>query len=98
VSLLTDLDAFFTEHRACGDLDGGVTEDSARVWMACSCGARIERACGWMKLASAPSAPLSASSSSNLARPTLGMPAFVPADERSGGRHQARGDEDGRRD
>jgi hypothetical protein len=24
VTLLTELDAFFTEHRGCGDLDGGV--------------------------------------------------------------------------
>jgi hypothetical protein len=33
VSLLTELDAFFTDHRRCGDLDGGV--DGPIVWMAC---------------------------------------------------------------
>jgi len=40
---LLDFDAFFLEHRRCGDLDSGT--DDERVWMACSaCGARIERA------------------------------------------------------
>jgi hypothetical protein len=38
VSLLTDLDAFSTEHIRCGDLDGGVDGDI--VWFACDCGAR----------------------------------------------------------
>ncbi len=28
MSLLTDLDAFFTDHRDCGDLDGGVERAS----------------------------------------------------------------------
>jgi hypothetical protein len=37
VSLLTDLDAFFTDHLRCGDLDAGV--DGPFVWMACDCGA-----------------------------------------------------------
>jgi hypothetical protein len=42
VSLLTELDAFFSDHCDCGDLDGGASND--RVWFACgSCGARIER-------------------------------------------------------
>jgi len=41
VSLLTDLDAFATEHRLCGDLDGGV--EGAIAWMACDCGARMAR-------------------------------------------------------
>jgi hypothetical protein len=41
VSLLTDLDGFYTEHRRCGDLDGGVDGDI--VWMACDCGASIAR-------------------------------------------------------
>ena len=37
-----DFDAFFREHRYCGDLAGGT--DDERAWMACSaCGARIER-------------------------------------------------------
>jgi hypothetical protein len=48
---------------------------------------------GWITLGRCP-----AGLSSCPVRPTLGMPAFVPADERSGGRHQARRDEDGRRD
>jgi hypothetical protein len=40
--LLLDFDAFFLEHRLCGDLNGGT--DDERVWMACvACGARIER-------------------------------------------------------
>ena len=37
--LLLDFDAFFLEHRLCGDLNGGT--DDERVWMACSaCGAQ----------------------------------------------------------
>ena len=40
--LLLDLDAFFLEHRLCGDLDGGTSNE--RAWLACvACGARIER-------------------------------------------------------
>jgi hypothetical protein len=41
VSLLTDLDAFFTEHGGCGDLDAGV--EGEVVWIACDCGASIAR-------------------------------------------------------
>jgi hypothetical protein len=41
VSLLTELDAFFTEHQRCGDLDAGVEGDV--VWIACDCGARMAR-------------------------------------------------------
>jgi hypothetical protein len=41
VSLLTDLDAFFTEHGRCGDLDAGV--DGPVVWIACECGASMAR-------------------------------------------------------
>jgi hypothetical protein len=41
VELLRDLYAFFQEHRRCGDLDTGVEGD--RVWMTCTCGARITR-------------------------------------------------------
>jgi hypothetical protein len=41
VSPLTDLDAFFTDHRQCGDLDAGV--DGPVVWIACDCGARMAR-------------------------------------------------------
>jgi hypothetical protein len=44
VSLLTDLDAFFTEHRRCGDLDAGV--EGEMVWIVCDCGARIARRSG----------------------------------------------------
>jgi hypothetical protein len=40
-NLLADLDAFYTEHRDCGDLASAVERE--RVWMACECGARIER-------------------------------------------------------
>jgi hypothetical protein len=40
--LLLDFDAFFLEHRRCGELDGGATDE--RAWLACvACGARIER-------------------------------------------------------
>jgi hypothetical protein len=41
VSLLTDLDAFSTEHRRCGDLDAGV--DGPIVWIAYDCGVRMAR-------------------------------------------------------
>jgi hypothetical protein len=41
VSLLTELDAFFTEHQRCGDLDAGV--DGPVVRIACECGARMAR-------------------------------------------------------
>jgi len=39
--LLLDFDAFFLEHRRCGDLDGDATDE--RAWMACRGCARIER-------------------------------------------------------
>ena len=35
------LDAFYLEHRRCGELDAGVEDD--RVWMSRSCGAVITR-------------------------------------------------------
>jgi hypothetical protein len=35
------LDAFFLEHRRCGELDGGV--EGGRVWMCCECGAWLCR-------------------------------------------------------
>jgi hypothetical protein len=41
VGLLAELDAFFTEHGRCGDLDAGVDGDI--VWMACDCGASMAR-------------------------------------------------------
>jgi hypothetical protein len=40
-SLLYALDAFYQEHRRCGDRDGRVGGD--RVWMTCSCGAVLAR-------------------------------------------------------
>jgi hypothetical protein len=39
--LLADLDAFYTEHRRCGELDGGV--DGPVVWIGCDCGASMAR-------------------------------------------------------
>jgi hypothetical protein len=39
VSLLTELNAFFTEHQRCGDLDAGV--DGPIVWIGCECGASL---------------------------------------------------------
>jgi hypothetical protein len=41
LSLLIDLDAFFTEHGRCGDLDAGV--EGEVVWIACDCGASMAR-------------------------------------------------------
>jgi hypothetical protein len=41
MSLLTELNAFFTDHHHCGDLDAGV--DGPVVWIACPCGARMAR-------------------------------------------------------
>jgi hypothetical protein len=41
VSLLTELDAFSTEHRCCGDLDAGV--DGPVVWIDCEYGATVVR-------------------------------------------------------
>jgi hypothetical protein len=41
VTLLTELDAFFTDHYDCGDLDAGV--EGAVVWFACECGASMAR-------------------------------------------------------
>jgi hypothetical protein len=41
VSLLTQPDAFFTDHRQCGDLDAGV--DGSFVWFTCPCGASMAR-------------------------------------------------------
>jgi len=41
MSLLIELDAFYTEHWRCGELEAGV--ESPTVWFACGCGARIAR-------------------------------------------------------
>jgi hypothetical protein len=41
MSLLTELDVFFTDHRQCGDLDAGV--DSVVIWFDCERGARSAR-------------------------------------------------------
>ena len=41
MSLLTDLDGFYTEHRRCGELEAGV--EGPTVWFDCECGARIAR-------------------------------------------------------
>jgi hypothetical protein len=37
--LLRALYAFYEEHQRCGELASGVDDD--RVWMTCTCGARI---------------------------------------------------------
>jgi hypothetical protein len=39
VSLLTELDAFYTEHGRCGELEAGV--NGLVAWIVCDCGARI---------------------------------------------------------
>jgi hypothetical protein len=36
VTLLSDLDGFYTEHRRCGELEAGV--EGPMVWLACDCG------------------------------------------------------------
>ena len=41
MTLLTELDAFYLDHRQCADLHAGV--DGAVVWFACDCGASIAR-------------------------------------------------------
>jgi len=42
VSLLCDLDAFYLDHRRCGDLRAGVQErEETVVWLECECSARI---------------------------------------------------------
>jgi hypothetical protein len=41
VGLLSQLDAFFSEHQRCGDLDAGV--EGPVVWIACPCGASMAR-------------------------------------------------------
>jgi hypothetical protein len=41
VSLLSELDALFTDHDHCRDLDAGV--DGEAVWISCDCGARMAR-------------------------------------------------------
>jgi hypothetical protein len=38
-----DLAAFLDEHRGCGTLNTGFAGEPQRVWMACSCGARMEK-------------------------------------------------------
>jgi hypothetical protein len=41
VTLLTELDAFYLEHRRCGELEAGV--EGPTVWFDCECGAPIAR-------------------------------------------------------
>jgi hypothetical protein len=43
--LISDVDAFYLEHRRCGELDGDVAEEGAnlRMWMICTCGAHFSR-------------------------------------------------------
>ena len=41
MNLLTELDAFYLDHRRCGELDAGV--DGPVVWIACECGAAMAR-------------------------------------------------------
>jgi hypothetical protein len=38
VTLFTDLDAFFIDHRDCGELDGGI--DEANIWWRASAAPR----------------------------------------------------------
>jgi hypothetical protein len=41
VTLPAELDAFYLDHRRCGELDAGV--DGPAVWLACECGAGTAR-------------------------------------------------------
>jgi hypothetical protein len=41
VALLTDLAAFYLDHRQCGELEAGV--DGPVVWFDCECGASMAR-------------------------------------------------------
>ena len=41
MSLLTDPDAFYLDHRRCGELGAGI--EGPTVWIACDCGTRIAR-------------------------------------------------------
>jgi hypothetical protein len=41
MSLLTELDAFYTEHRRCGELEAGI--DDLVIWMVCECCAVLVR-------------------------------------------------------
>ena len=47
VSLLESFAAFLSEHRGCGELDGGAEEEW--IWMACSCGAVVQSSAGARK-------------------------------------------------
>lgn len=44
MSLFGDLNAFFTDHRHCGDLDAGVDGEMVRITY--DCGARMARRVG----------------------------------------------------
>ena len=39
--MLTELDAFYTDHRDCSELEAGV--DGPIIWFACDCGASMMR-------------------------------------------------------
>jgi len=44
VALLCDLEAFFSEHRRCGDLESEVSDgEPGWVVITCTCGAKIAR-------------------------------------------------------
>ena len=45
LALIRYLDAFYLEHRRCGELDADV--EGERVWMACECGALLVRDVGF---------------------------------------------------
>lgn len=41
MTLLTELEAFYIDHRLCGELEVGV--DGSIIWFHCECGARMVR-------------------------------------------------------
>lgn len=44
MELLADLDAFYLEHRRCGELDVEIFEgEHSRIVMLCSCGGQLSR-------------------------------------------------------
>jgi hypothetical protein len=46
MTLLTERDAFYTEHRPCGELEAGV--EGPLVWFDCECG-RADRPSCWRR-------------------------------------------------
>ena len=46
MTLASDVDAFYLEHRQCGELENRSPEDGSRVVLMCECGAALNRPAG----------------------------------------------------